>query len=42
MITYMMYARMWMKYDVFLFIEHDVFLIHIFFVHERGGDVEGS
>ena len=23
MITYMMYAWMWMKYDVFLFIEHD-------------------
>ena len=24
-----------MKYDVFLFIEHDVFLIHIFFLFMR-------
>ena len=35
MITYMMYARMWMKYNVFLFIEHDVFLIHRFFLFMR-------
>ena len=41
MIIYMMYAWMWMKYDVFLFIEYD-FFIHRFFLVMREAGTSGK